>query len=171
VNLAELRPAPWLRAGAFLRPVSSIALACALAGCSEERTVRRQAPQDHAELARDPYAAHVQDLRRRLPAGFTVVQQRPFVVIGDEDEAVVKERSDDLVRWSIDALKREYFAKDPLQTTDIFLFQDDASYRKHMFALYGIRPSTRFGFYSPQHDALLMNIATGGGTLVHEMVR
>ena len=29
---------------------------------------------------------------------------------------------------------------------------------------------TQFGFYSDKHNALIMNIATGGGTLVHEIV-
>ena len=31
-------------------------------------------------------------------------------------------------------------------------------------------PISRFGFYSAGHDALIMNIRTGGGTLVHELV-
>ena len=32
------------------------------------------------------------------------------------------------------------------------------------------RPSSPFGYYSPANHALVMNIATGGGTLVHEIV-
>ena len=36
--------------------------------------------------------------------------------------------------------------------------------------LYGKRPSTPYGFFLPEHQALFMNIATGGGTLVHELV-
>jgi hypothetical protein len=31
-------------------------------------------------------------------------------------------------------------------------------------------PTTPFGYYSSRHGALIMNIATGGGTLVHEIV-
>ena len=31
-------------------------------------------------------------------------------------------------------------------------------------------PTTPFGYYSAEHRALVMNIATGGGTLVHEIV-
>ena len=36
--------------------------------------------------------------------------------------------------------------------------------------LFKDRPGTPFGYYSETHDALIMNIATGGGTLVHEIV-
>jgi hypothetical protein len=37
-------------------------------------------------------------------------------------------------------------------------------------AIFGDRPETPYGYYTPTHDALIMNIATGGGTLVHEIV-
>jgi hypothetical protein len=36
--------------------------------------------------------------------------------------------------------------------------------------LFGIEPTTPFGYYSQRHRALVMNISTGGGTLVHELV-
>lgn len=34
----------------------------------------------------------------------------------------------------------------------------------------GDHPTTPYGYYSSQHKALIMNISTGGGTLVHEIV-
>jgi hypothetical protein len=36
--------------------------------------------------------------------------------------------------------------------------------------LFSGSPDTPFGFYSGKYGALVMNIATGGGTLVHEIV-
>ncbi len=50
------------------------------------------------------------------------------------------------------------------------MFKDRASYLKHTGEIFGDKPSTPFGYYSPRHKALIMNIATGGGTLVHEIV-
>jgi hypothetical protein len=32
------------------------------------------------------------------------------------------------------------------------------------------KPTTPYGYYSSTHKALVMNISTGGGTLVHEIV-
>ena len=53
---------------------------------------------------------------------------------------------------------------------DIFLFHDAASYEHGVIALTGEAPTTPYGFYSSTHHGLFMNIATGGGTLVHELV-
>ena len=36
--------------------------------------------------------------------------------------------------------------------------------------LFNEEPGTPYGYYSDEHKALIMNIATGGGTLVHEIV-
>ena len=67
-------------------------------------------------------------------------------------------------------MKQDFFTKDPNEILDIWLFKDEASYKKHTRLLFGTSPTTPYGYYSPAHKALIMNIATGGGTLVHEIV-
>lgn len=117
------------------------------------------------------FAAHVEALRKRLPhPGFTVVAQPPFVVAGDQEAEDVRGWAEGTVRWAVERLKREYFEKDPDGILDVWLFKDEESYRKHAKALFGEEPDTPFGYYSPRHRALIMNIGTGGGTLVHEIV-
>jgi hypothetical protein len=117
------------------------------------------------------YAAHVTALRKRLPeVGFTVVVEAPFVVIGDQPEDDVKAWADGTVRWAVGHLKKEYFERDPEEILDIWLFKDEESYRTNAKKLFGVKPDTPFGWYSPRHRALIMNISTGGGTLVHEIV-
>ena len=117
------------------------------------------------------FAKHVEQLKRKLPANnFTVIIQRPFVVIGDESAADVKEHSEKTVKWAVDKLKQDFFAKDPKEILDIWLFRNAASYEKNALALFGEKPTTPYGYYSSAHKALVMNISTGGGTLVHEIV-
>jgi hypothetical protein len=116
------------------------------------------------------FAQHVFALKKNLPAGFTVVMQPPFVVIGDEPAGVVRRRSIDTIKWAVDRLKQEYFARDPDDILDVWLFKDKASYQKYTKQLFNDTPDTPFGYYSSAHKALIMNIATGGGTLVHEIV-
>jgi hypothetical protein len=116
------------------------------------------------------FAQHVMNLKKTLPAGFTAVVQPPFVVAGDESAAVVRRRATDTVKWAADHLKQEYFARDPDNILDIWLFKDDDSYRKYAKKLFGDTPDTPYGYYSDTDKALIMNIATGGGTLVHEIV-
>ena len=116
------------------------------------------------------YNQHAEQLKKKLPPGFTVVIQPPFVVIGDEPPATVRTRATSTVQWATDHLKKTYFANDPADILDIFLFKNNASYEKHTKALFNDRPTTPFGYYSQTHKALVMNIETGGGTLVHEIV-
>ena len=117
------------------------------------------------------YAQHVRELKKKLPgSSFTVLIEPPFVVIGDETPSGVKRRAKSTIRWSVDLLKKEYFSKDPEKILDIWLFKDKESYGKHTRSVFGTRPTTPFGFYSKYNGALIMNISTGGGTLVHEIV-
>jgi hypothetical protein len=110
-------------------------------------------------------------VRERAPqSSFHVVIEAPFVVVGDESASMVKKRAVTTVRWSVGRLKAQYFARDPQETITIWLFKDAASYEAHARALFGDEPDTPYGYYSRDHAALIMNIATGGGTLVHELV-
>ncbi|HYG80780.1 MAG TPA: hypothetical protein VD861_10350 [Pyrinomonadaceae bacterium] len=116
------------------------------------------------------FARHVAALKKKLPGrAFTIVIQKPFVVVGDGTPAAVRSQSE-TVRWAVDKLKQDFFTKDPTEILDVWLFKDEASYRKHTRQLFNDEPDTPYGYYSPEHKALIMNIATGGGTLVHEIV-
>src|SRR5215510_8111594 len=117
------------------------------------------------------YSRHVEQLKKRLPSSdFTIVVEPPFVVIGDESPEVVREHSERTVKWAVDKLKQDYFSKDPKEILDIWLFKDATSYERNALTLFGAKPTTPYGYYSSSHKALIMNISTGGGTLVHEIV-
>jgi len=128
------------------------------------------------------FARHVEQLKAeikkkaaspdsRAPATqFSFVIQRPFVVIGDEAQTAVQEHADGTVKWAVSRLKQDFFPNDPTEILDIWLFKDAASYETHARLLFGETPTTPYGYYSRAHKALIMNINTGGGTLVHEIV-
>ena len=119
----------------------------------------------------DPFTRHVEALHKRLPGpGFTVVEASPFVVIGDESPEVVRQRARQTVGWAVRKLKESYFTQDPSVIIDVWLFKDRESYEKNVAELWAETPSTPFGYYSSRHRALVMNISTGSGTLVHEIV-
>jgi hypothetical protein len=101
---------------------------------------------------------------------FSFVIQRPFVVIGDEPKAAVQQHAEGTVKWAVDRLRQDFFQNDPNEILDIWLFKDAASYEKYARLLFGETPTTPYGYYSSTHKALIMNIDTGGGTLVHEIV-
>jgi len=109
-------------------------------------------------------------LKEKLPERFNVFIQPPFVVVGDGPQEEVKTTCEETVKWAVDHLKRDYFKRDPDEIITIWLFKDDDSYRRHTKSIFGTEPTTPYGYYSAADRALIMNIATGGGTLVHEIV-
>jgi hypothetical protein len=122
-------------------------------------------------IAATDFDRHVAELKKRLPSkDFTIVVQPPFVVIGDGPADEVRRRADDTVKWTVDKLKQDYFTEDPKEILDIWLFKDAESYANNAQLLFNDTPSTPYGYYSPKNKALIMNIGTGGGTLVHEIV-
>lgn len=117
------------------------------------------------------FARHVDQLKKKLPSKeFSIVVERPFVIIGDEPLQAVKEHAESTIKWAVEKLKQDFFTKDPNEILDIWLFRDAASYERNTLLLFGEKPGTPYGYYSSAHKALIMNISTGGGTLVHEIV-
>ena len=124
-----------------------------------------------AEHSPAALARHLRALAKKLPSdAFTVVVVKPFVVVGDLPVDELRRWAHGTVRWAVGKLKALYFERDPAHILDVWLFKDAASYRGHSKRLFGEGPSTPYGYYSPRHHALVMNISTGGGTLVHELV-
>ena len=150
-----------------------IVIAIVLTACNGLRaeSAALSAPSSTTRPAADDYARHIERLRERVdPEEFTFVIQPPFVVIGDEASSIVQRRASGTVGWAVNTLKAEYFERDPDHILDVWLFKDKASYERNAKRLFGRVPHTPYGYYSPPDRALVMNIATGGGTLVHEIV-
>lgn len=122
-------------------------------------------------FTQEEFQKHIETLKPKLPnEDFSIVIEPPFVVIGDEAPREVQARATNTVKWAVDKLKARYFPRDPQFIIDIWLFKDKNSYEQHAEKLFGTKPHTPYGYYSAEHRALVMNISTGGGTLVHEIV-
>jgi hypothetical protein len=132
---------------------------------SSGEAAERTAPSD------TDFARHVKALKERTSdEPFTMVVSRPFVVIGDDSPQAVRRHAKELVQWTVRKIKEAYFENDPGEILDIWLFKDKESYEKHLDTIFHTQPHTPYGYYSHAERALIMNIDTGGGTLVHEIV-
>jgi hypothetical protein len=90
--------------------------------------------------------------------------------VGDGSMAQVKRSATGTVKWAVDSIKQDFFQKDPIHIIDVWLFKNPESYRKHNLELFDSNPGTPYGYYSSANRVLVMDISTGGGTLVHEIV-
>lgn len=160
------------------RPACLLAAALLLVACSDkkgdgDRGALAAAASSGAALSPEAFSQRVEQVKRkakRLKGNFTVVVEHPFVIACNCDEEEVRAIAARTVRWTREKLKQDFFAKDPARILDIWLFKDAESYEAYVFALTRRKPTTPYGFYSSDNNALFMNISTGQGTLVHELV-
>lgn len=108
-------------------------------------------------------------LAEQLGAGCEVYVHAPFVVGGDLSRAELEEWHRRTIGPAARAMAASYFSVMPHRPVTVLLFRDEKSYNHYAQELYGEAGISVFGYYKPGQRVLVMNIATGGGTLVHEL--
>lgn len=121
--------------------------------------------RDVARLARQAAA----NLLARLDNSFRAVVRPPFVVVGNLPEMRLRQMADASVVAPAAAMWSSYFRRRPADAITVLLFRDDRSYRLWAEKLFGDKAVPYFGYYKPSRRTLVMNIATGTGTLAHEL--
>jgi len=120
--------------------------------------------------SKEQLAARAAALQKQLAGqGYTVMVEAPFVVIGDESPAKVQQRAE-FVRWIVKLIEKDYFSQQPDKIIDVWLFRNQKTYRRGAKKFFDDVPTTPYGYYSSEDNALIMNIGPGAGTLSHELV-
>lgn len=109
-------------------------------------------------------------LKGTLTEDFCYVKSGYFLIVSNLTFAEAKSLSDNSIRKALDCFYNDYFTAKPTELVTIFLFKDDYTYRYWADKLYGDNDDlSPYGYYKPSKKAMLMNIATGSGTLIHEL--
>jgi len=74
------------------------------------------------------------------------------------------------VRSMMDELYQAYFTRKPSRPVRIYCFRDNGTYSEYVRNVYGRAPTTPYGFYMASERKMVLNLATGLGTLQHEIV-
>ena len=102
--------------------------------------------------------------------GMTCIISPPFVVAGDGGVQRVNRYVDHTIRAAAEALHRKFFDRArPDEPVLILLFESAESYRRLAKKWLGDEPSTPYGYFR-RDNIMVMNVGTGTGTLVHELV-
>jgi hypothetical protein len=135
-----------------LEPVSGMALAARASGVT---------PAAHAQ--------HLMKVRPAIPDGWATRIVGPFLVIADPGDTEIGHHAD-VIDWVVTRLQHDFGMVAPPDVIDVWLLSTDEGYVAQSERLFNERPSTPYGFFVPARRTMLMNIGTGGGTLVHELV-
>lgn len=110
-----------------------------------------------------------EELGRKLGRDCRMVVRTPFIVAGNLAEAELDRWRRQTIGPAARAMARRYFTVAPHQPITVLLFRDEQSYNHYADQLYGDAQISVYGYYKPNLRTLVMNISTGGGTLVHEL--
>lgn len=114
-------------------------------------------------------AARGKAIKGQLGEKCEVILGAPFVVAGDMREAELQDWYERTIRPAAVAMGHRYFTRQPTEPITVLLFSSKESYEHYADKLYRDRGISIYGYYKPRERTLVMNIATGGGTLVHEL--
>ena len=121
------------------------------------------------------YKAHLEALKKRdvniSDINKMVILSKPFVIITDINSSDTQNETNEIVQLSVKTFKGLFFKNNPKNITDIWILKDRESYIKfnHAF-LNSTERDAVAGYYTKDKDALVLDITTGIGTIIHEMV-
>lgn len=109
------------------------------------------------------------DLRSRLAADWSVLVREPFVIGGDCEAVRLEDTYRETIRPTARALGVQFFDHSPDWPVTILLCSSDESYRECLLRLDDRDRSEYSGIYSRDDHRVVVNVATGDGTLAHEL--
>lgn len=93
----------------------------------------------------------------------------PFVVAGDGSIERLRRYCDGTILPAMRALDAMYFDTPPSEPILVLLFETEPPYRRLAREWFGDEEVSPFGYFR-RDNVMLMNVGTGTGTLVHELV-
>jgi hypothetical protein len=114
---------------------------------------------------------HSVSLREELVAtDFRVTSESPFVIVSNESDPRVRGDRVKTLRWAVARLRKDFFRVLPPEPIEVWLLRDRETYRAVSRERFAVEPTSPFGFFVAPRRAIVINIETGNGTLVHEII-
>lgn len=139
-------------------------------------------PNERLSLTVEPLDAHtpnwinpdmkkqLQEARKDLGKNFSVDGFGPFIIVSNIKASRLEEVKESIIRASYNAFYKDFCSISPTYITTVYLFKNQADYNFYSNKLFQEMPNTPYGYYRSSDRAMLINLSTGTGTLVHEMV-
>lgn len=129
------------------------------------------APPQYMQLAADgeeQARRAVLEIRADLGTAFEVQRVEGVLFVAARKDHL--DRAAGTVERLAKFLWREYLDVRPRKPVRILCFPDMGSYNAYVRRTWNRDPSTPYGFYLPGERTVVLNLATGTGTLAHEVV-
>lgn len=135
--------------------------ASAVESGSQDRGAERRMADDCRDRAKE--------LQAKLDDDCALIVRSPFIVAGDMTKKELESWYRRTIQPAAEAMSRSYFRVGPDEPITILLFSEERTYDQYALRLFDDEGVSVYGYYKPGIRTLVMNIGTGGGTLVHEL--
>ena len=129
----------------------------------------RRASRGESDALAAACSAAAKRLEGTLGTDCQIVVRPPFVLAGDLEREGIESLHDRTILPAVRAMHHSYFDTDPSEPIIVLMFRGEESYNRHCETLFGERGISIYGYYKPKLRTLVLNIATGNGTLLHEL--
>ena len=153
----------------FLLSVIFLLISCKSKSSQVDVPAENIKVQKTADTVSFDYESAINELQKKLTEDFIIKSYSCFIIASNLNENETTRIIEHTIAGAEECFYNNYFGKKPDELITIFLFRDDNTYRFWAKKLFGDTDLSRFGYYKPSKKTMLMNINTGGGTLVHEM--
>lgn len=108
-------------------------------------------------------------LKIQLGAEFSVLRRGMFLIASDLDKERLDYVIDGVFACCREILEREYFHTPSSVVVTVYIFKNKNSYVDALHKYFGMEPISPYGHYGHRQRYIVVNYATGPGTLVHEL--
>ncbi len=148
--------------------VNRLACLMALLGLVAALGMSRATLGDTPTLKRECHES-ARRLYEELGSECIVIVRSPFIVGGDFSIKELESWYVDTIQPAARAMQASYFKTPPAQPVTVLLFSTAESYERFSQKLFNASNVSIYGYYKSNHRTLMVNLSTGGGTLVHEL--
>jgi len=146
----------------FLLLISS----CTFSGEPEMKTGKKVFTTDTVKFN---YDEKIIELRQLVTDDFYIKGHSSFVIVSNMSDYETDRIIYGTIEKAEECFYNDYFDIKPDEIVTVFLFKDDISYRYWAQKRFDDSDPSPYGYYKPSKKTMLMNISTGGGTLLHEL--
>lgn len=108
-------------------------------------------------------------IRQQFPRRYRVIVHRPFVIVGDFEESHLRSVYAHTILPTARGLHAEYFARHPMQPVTILMISNTRAYQAYARSTQHSAYANYYGYYRRDQQLVVVNAATGSGTLAHEL--
>ncbi len=110
-----------------------------------------------------------QQLWPQLNRGCRIIVRPPYILAGDMSDDQLHRYHRNLIVPISRALSTSYFERRPDEPIIVLIFSSQKQYRDHALRLDRRRTANNYGYYQRSDRRIVLNVATGNGTLAHEL--